>query len=89
MVAPSPRITIHNSTDITVAFTINAGRNSTGHYLFAIPYSCPAVPLAVGYQPAELRFSDFPGAGPIPCPVPVVQTEIIGISGATTTYVGY
>ncbi len=89
VVAASPKKTIHNSTDITVAFTINADGNSTGHYLFAIPYSCPAVAMAVGYQPAQLRFSDFPGAGPIPCPAPVVQTEIVGVLGASTTYLGY
>jgi hypothetical protein len=89
-VTSSPQsVEISNGTDSIVEYTITANANSKGFYLFSTLYSCPAILLAVGYQTSQLVSSDFPGMGPTPCPAPVVQVEILGISGANTTYVGY
>ena len=90
VVTPSPKGKhVDNRTAITVAFTIKADRNSTGRYLLSLPYSCPALAMAVGYEPSQLKISDFPGAQPIPCPFQGVQIEIVGVSGASTTHLGY
>jgi hypothetical protein len=89
-VTSSPQsIRISNETDVIVAYTINAPAGSSGFYMFGIPDNCPSVPLAVGYQPSQLAASDFPGIGPIPCPAPIVQVDIVGISGASSIYIGY
>lgn len=89
-VSSSPQsIQISNKTNTIVAYSISASENSKGFYMLGIPDNCPPILLAVGYQPNQLTASDFPGIGPIPCPAPFVQVEIVGISGASTTYVAY
>jgi hypothetical protein len=89
-VASSPQsIVISNETDVLVQYTLSAASGSKGFYMLGIPDNCPSIPLAVGYQPGQLTTSNFPGIGPIPCPAPVVQVDILAVSGASAIYLGY
>lgn len=72
-----------------VEYTIDATATSRGLYFLAIPFNCPAIPIAIGYDSSELNSSDFPSMGPIPCPIPAVQANIIGSSNLGYTYLAY
>ena len=84
-----PSIVISSGTDVLVQYTVSTTSGSKGFYMLGTPDNCPSIPLAVGYLPGQLTASNFPGMGPIPCPAPVVQVDILAVSGASTVYVGY
>jgi len=83
---PSQALFENNSLTVA-AYFISAGANSTGYYSINIPDMCPSAGLDVGYPPTQLNDSDFPWLGPLPCPY--APGEILSITGANTTYVGF
>jgi hypothetical protein len=54
-------ISLGNLTTAEVKYTLSTGPNSTGFYGLHFEGFCNWVPVAVGYEPSQVNFSDFPG----------------------------
>jgi hypothetical protein len=77
----------HHSSIAQVAYSVALLGNSTGFYGILLFQFCAPLPLAVGYEPAQVDSSDFPGLfGVRSCPAQIMSGWIVGYSGATIDY---
>ena len=77
----------HHSSIAQVTYSVSLLDNSTGFYGISLFQFCGPFPLAVGYEPAQVNSSDFPGLlGPRDCPAQIMSGQIVGYSGATIDY---
>lgn len=81
-------ITLSSGQSVTILFTITS-TSPRGYYYLVMPSLCPDIPLSIGYAPPNVQSSDFPGAGPIPCPAFQVQVTLTSVNGADVYYMGY
>jgi len=69
-----------------ILYTLSAKSDSKGYYHLSLPYMCGDVLLAVGYDASHIDASAFQDVDPM-CFNYGVDISIVGISGATMTYV--
>ncbi len=88
VVASPDTITIDN-TNKTIVYTITASNGSSGFYRFSPMFSnCGGIPIAIGYDLTHSFDNDFPWLWEtVPCPLPVANTEITGLTGIDVAYI--
>ena len=88
-VASSPDTITIDNTNKTIMYTITASKNSSGFYRFSPMFSnCGGIPIAIGYDSTHSFDNDFPWLGEtVPCPLPVANTEITGLTGIDVAYI--
>lgn len=81
-------ITLSPGQSVVTLFTITT-TSPTGYYYLIMPSLCPDIPLSIGYEPPNVQSTDFPGAGPIPCPAFQAQVTLTSVVGADVYYMSY
>jgi len=69
-----------------ILYTLSAKPDSVGYYHVGIPYMCGNILLAVGFPGSQIDASAFQDVSPM-CFNYGVETPIVGIQGASMTYV--
>jgi hypothetical protein len=89
IVPSNQRIQLSAGRSEQVEFTISSLSISSGYYFISLPLVCPALPLSVGHDQSQLTSADFPGMGPIPCPIQDISSSISSAIGVEAIYLSY
>jgi hypothetical protein len=85
--ASPPEVFLTQGETAAVEYVVTAGPQSRGFYGVGLLNFCIPVPLAVGYEPSQVNSTDFPGLfGARFCPAEVLDTQIVGYTGASIAY---
>lgn len=71
-----------------VTYTITSQNTPSGIYWLSVGDSCGAIPIVINLESSQVTTSNLQSpTAALNCPVPLLQYQIVGVTGATTEFV--